>query len=87
MGQKGYRPQNVTRKKTHRLDYIFPPPAYSNREIKENLNPKAVKTKKGPTTFGQKLTNYKYLNQDKKACQTYVRALQPLRTLWLPWKT
>ena len=27
------------------------------------------------------------IKQDIKTCQRYVRALQPLCTLWLPWKT
>ena len=35
----------------------------------------------------EKLTNYTCFKQDKKTYQRYNRVLQPLCTLWLPWKT
>ena len=51
------------------LGYIFSPSAYSNIKRKK-LNPKAMITYKRPTTFGQKLTNYKDLALNKTRKQT-----------------
>jgi len=55
----------------------------------KNVHTKAMIPCKRPTTNGPK-PNYKHLTLSKtkiKANRKYVRALQALCTLWLPWKT
>jgi len=69
------------------LRYIFHPPANFIRERKRLKYESNGFPQKTYRLDKDQQLQAPCLKQDKKANQTCVKALQALRTLWLPWKT